>query len=84
MQFVFTLDRKDYLITVERIKVSPSFEWFRLSAGNRSVVVRGDRPLLAARGLKRKRISWKVVEGSVMYPGNLERVLRLLETKLGR
>jgi hypothetical protein len=50
---------------VERIKVTPQVEQFRVYGRNGSIVFQGNRPFLRGNGLKMKRIEWKLVEGQL-------------------
>ena len=40
-------------------------ERIRVSGGNRSIVIQSNRPLLLSKGLKHRRIEWKIVEGDM-------------------
>jgi hypothetical protein len=43
-------------------------ERIRVSGGNRSIVIQSNRPLLLSKGLKHRRIEWKIVEGDMNSP----------------
>lgn len=68
-----------YTFQVESVQVSKelskSFERFKLSAGNRVVILQSNRPMLQTKGLKHKPITWKVVEGEVKDNKALEKVI---------
>lgn len=71
-----------YTFQVERVSMDKSFELFKLSAGNRVVVLQSNRPMLWKRGLKRKPITWKVMEGEVKDAKALEKVYKAIEQAL--
>lgn len=58
-------------------------ERIRISGRNRSIVIQSNRPLLLSKGLKNRRIVWKIVEGDINSPfvfglicEEIERVLK--------
>lgn len=58
-------------------------ERIRISGRNRSIVIQSNRPLLLSKGLKNRRIDWKIVEGDINSPfvfglicEEIERVLK--------
>lgn len=73
---------KNYNLRVERIMYSRYVERFRISGGVKHIVVESNRPLLIHKGLKHKAVDWKLIEGDVMYPRNLEEVLKLIEVEI--
>lgn len=75
-----------YRFHVERTHVDKiiarRFEQFKLTAGERVVVLQSNRPMLRARGLKRKPIFWKVVSGEVKDEKALEKATKAIEQHL--
>lgn len=58
-------------------------ERIKVSGRNRSIVIKSNRPLLLSKGLKHRRIDWKIVEGEINSPfvfglicEEIERVLK--------
>lgn len=43
-------------------------ERIRVSGRNRSIIIQSNRPLLLSKGLKHRRIDWKIVEGDMNSP----------------
>ena len=76
-------DRKLKRLNVERIYESKDLEHFKITFGNGSFTIQGNRPLLEARGLKRKKIHWKVIVGGYDNYFILEKVITSLEKTLG-
>ncbi|MEI6949745.1 hypothetical protein V9K67_21335 [Paraflavisolibacter sp. H34] len=71
-----------YVFQVEQGKPLKGFELFTLTAGDKKVVLQSNRPMLLAKGLKRKPIFWKVVEGEVKDQRALEEVIQAIEKHL--
>ncbi|HEX2533155.1 MAG TPA: hypothetical protein VHK69_05440 [Chitinophagaceae bacterium] len=71
-----------FRFSVEWMGAEQGLERFRLTGGGRTVILQSNRPLLLARGLKKKAVYWKVVEGKVQNGKALEDVTRLIEKKL--
>lgn len=40
-------------------------ERIKVSGRNRSIVIQSNRPLLLSKGLKNRRIDWKIIEGDM-------------------
>lgn len=76
-------DRKLKRLQVEKINETKDLEQFKITFGNGSFTLQGNRPLLAARGLKHKKIHWKVIQGGYDNYFILEKVLKSLEKTLG-
>lgn len=58
-------------------------ERIRVSGRNRSIVIQSNRPFLLSKGLKHRRIDWKIIEGDMKSPfvfglicEEIERVLK--------
>ncbi len=55
-------------------------ERIKVSGRNRSIVIQSNRPLLLSKGLKYRRIDWKIVEGDMNSPF----VFRLISDEIER
>ena len=84
MTFTITIkhDRKNIRLTIELIERNNETEKFKIIAKNQSFVLQGNRPMLAAKNLKRFPITWKVVEGGYNQPYILEQIQKAIENKL--
>lgn len=43
-------------------------ERIKVSGRNRSIVIKSNRPFLLSKGLKHRRVDWKLVEGEINSP----------------
>lgn len=84
MKFQLTIKHSiyTYRFDVELAGKDKSFERWRLTAGDRVVVLQSNRPMLKARKLKHKALSWKVVEGDVKDDKALAKVCKAIEDHL--
>lgn len=73
------LSFKTIRLKAEVLHRSDQIELIRVSGRNRSIKLRSNRPLLRARGLKNKRIEWKLIEGTMNNAYILESILRELD-----
>lgn len=73
---------RTYNLLVTRVSANATHERYRIGNEAQGIIVEGNRPLLVAKGLKKKAIQWRVIEGQVKYPRNLEDILMLLENTL--
>ena len=64
-QFVINYSGHDVNIDAEIIYSSPQIEKIKLTIGTSVAVVENNRPLLKAKHLNKKRLQWKLREGSV-------------------
>lgn len=62
-----TYDRKSYTYQVEQIEKTNAFERYKVIAGNGSIVLQTNWPVLRARHLKHKPPTWKLIEGQLKY-----------------
>jgi hypothetical protein len=67
---------------VERIYVSGQVERFEISAGNKSIVIQGNRPQLKNKASRKKRIEWKLYQGNFTNPAALAMVILEVEKYL--
>lgn len=58
-------ERKLIRLLVERIYLSSRSERIQVSGRNRSIVLENNRPLLRSKGLRHRKIDWKLVEGTM-------------------
>jgi hypothetical protein len=85
MQFNIYIDhdRKLKRLSVERVSQTKETEQFKVTFGSGSFTIQSNKPLLVARGLKTKKINWKIVEGGYDNYFILEKVIKSLEQTLG-
>lgn len=57
-------------------------ERIKVSGRNRSIVIQSNRPLLLSKGLKHRRIDWKVIEGELNSPSVRELIFEEVERYL--
>jgi hypothetical protein len=89
MKFAITIrvGSKQYHMQVTQILTGPPLEHFRIAAANnpqQSIVLQSNRPLLRSRGLRHRRIDWKLVEGVVLNQNALRKTIVELEAQLER
>jgi hypothetical protein len=63
MEIIF--DRKVYHYQAELIQISKQLEHFRIVAQNKTLVFQSNRPLLLSKGLKHRRVDFKLIEGTI-------------------
>ena len=61
-------DRKKYRYIAKTISQTNHFEFIQITARNKSIVLRSNRPLLLSKGLKHRNVDWRLVGGNM---GNL-------------
>ena len=81
-QFEIYYNSKRVTINAEVVYRSSAFEQIKLNIGNNEMVVESNRPLLQAKGLKKKRLQWKVKEGSINNTYAYEMMIESIETYL--
>lgn len=72
-------------MTVELIESKKGFETFKIYPVNdpsKFVQVKGNRPLIRAKGLDKFPIKWQVIKGDIKYQRNLEHALQAIEKHL--
>ena len=78
------IDRRYRYFQVNEIYNDGSIERYRLTGKNKAVVLQSNRPLLRAKGLKHKKVEWKLTEGivQVSYSLNLtiDEIMKEIET----
>lgn len=80
--FSIRFDQKDLHLKAERIYQSEQIERIRVFGKNRSIVLQSNRPLLRLKGLKNKRLDWKLVEGQMNNSHVLQAIIHKLERLL--
>ena len=81
-QFEIQYNYKRVIINAEIIYTSPQIEKIKLTSGAHEMVVESNRPLLQAKGLNKKRIQWKVREGSIKNRSAFEMMIESIEAYL--
>ncbi len=79
MTFSITVDMgtKVYRMQVEQIYIGESIEKFRVTGGQRSIVLQSNRPMVLESKTK-KPIEWKLVEGEINPTNTKNAALALL------
>lgn len=80
--FIIRFDQKDLHLKAERIYLSEQVERIKVMGKNRSIVLQSNRPLLRLKGLKNKRLDWKLVEGQMNNSHVLQAIILKLERLL--
>ena len=80
MKIIF--DRKVYQYQAQLIQVSNQLEHIRVIAHNKTLVFQSNRPLLLSKGLKHRRIDFKLIEGTINNQYFLELIRKSIEEKL--
>jgi len=78
--FIIRFDQKDLHLKAERVYLSEQVERIKVIGKNRSILLQSNRPLLRLKGLKNKRLDWKLIEGQM----NNSHVLQAIIVKLER
>jgi len=68
---------------VEQIYKGPVLEHFKVSAGEKYILLQSNRPFFISRGLKHRKPQWKVLHGRVIYKSALELVIEAIEKQIG-
>ena len=74
-------DRRNIRLKIEKIVTTNEVEKYKVIARNKSFVLQNNRPLLLNKGLKHRRINWKVVQGGYDKPFILEQIIKAIEEK---
>ncbi|OYU54504.1 MAG: hypothetical protein CFE25_14455 [Chitinophagaceae bacterium BSSC1] len=80
--FIIRFDQKDLHLKAERIYLSEQVERIKVMGKNRSIVLQSNRPLLRIKGLKNKRLDWKLIEGQMNNSHVLQAIILKLERLL--
>ena len=68
-----------YFLKVERVHVDERTERFKVSAKSEFWLFENNRPLFRNRGMKTRRIDWKLVEGRRDYQSTFEKIADALQ-----
>jgi hypothetical protein len=80
--FIIRFDQKDLHLKAERIYLSEQVERIKVMGKNRSIVLQSNRPMLRLKGLKNKRLDWKLIEGQMNNSHVLQAIILKLERLL--
>lgn len=67
-KFRILYERRYRNLIGEVIHTDKISERIKVSGRNRSIIIQSNRPLLLSKGLKRRRVDWKLVEGNMNSP----------------
>jgi hypothetical protein len=84
MEWLFSIsfDRKMLTLKAKLIYHTDQIERIRIIGRNRSITLQNNRPFLEARGLKHKRIEWKLIEGKMNNAHLLQNIIHTIESFL--
>ena len=84
MEWLFKIlfDRKFITQKARLVYLSDQVERIVVMGRNRSITLQSNRPMLENKGLKNKRIQWKITEGSLHNSKVLQNILQSLEKHL--
>ena len=71
-------------MTVKQVYKSNQIEKYEVTGGNRSIILRNNRPLLKNKGLKRKKPDWKLEEGEFRNVQGLALTIEAIENEINR
>lgn len=80
--FIIRFDQKDLHLKAERVYLSEQVERIKVIGKNRSILLQSNRPLLRLKGLKNKRLDWKLIEGQMNNSHVLQAIIAKLERLL--
>src|SRR5215467_14542706 len=69
-------------LQVELISSAADIEQFRVIGKNKTVILQTNRLLFQNRGLKHRKPQWKVIDGSLNNPYNMEKITDAIEAYL--
>ena len=86
MEWLFTIrfDQHDIHLKADVIYRSDQVERIKVTGKNRSIVLQNNRPLLQLKGLKSKRVDWKLLEGELHNSHVLQSIIYKIEKHLKR
>lgn len=74
--------RRYYRMQVEQLQAPAGFERFKIYGKSKFLVVQGNRLLIRGKGLKHRRIDWKLLEGQALYRSAMDDILVAIEKKI--
>ena len=81
-RFSIRFDQQNIQLKADMIYRSDQIERIKVIGKNRSIILQNNRPLLKSKGLKLKRIDWKLVEGELHNSHVLQSIIHKLEKYL--
>lgn len=72
-------DRKTIRLKVKRIYQSNQLERYEVIAGNGSIFLQCNWPVLRARGLRHRKPHWKMYKGNFSYQSLVEEIIKKVE-----
>lgn len=84
MQWVLSVqyEKKNIRLLAKQIYCSPEIELIKIAGKNRSVTLQSNRPFYKARGLKHRRINWKLIDGTISNGKLLALIIKTVESYL--
>ncbi|MEI8073516.1 MAG: hypothetical protein WCH78_02110 [Bacteroidota bacterium] len=83
-RFTIRFDQRNIQLKADMIYQSNQVERIKVTGRNRSIVLQNNRPLLKSKGLKLKRVDWKLIEGEMHNSHVLQTIIQKLEKYLNR
>ncbi len=83
-RFIIRFDQRNIQLKADMIYQSNQVERIKVTGRNRSIVLQNNRPLLKSKGLKLKRVDWKLIEGEMHNSHVLQTIIQKLEKYLNR
>ena len=80
--FSITYDRKMIRLKARIIFLNEQIERIQVQARNKHIILQSNRPFLESKGLKQKRIDWKITEGTISNSAVLQLIVRNVERHL--
>ncbi len=80
--FKILFDRKYITLKARLIYLSDQVERIVVMGRNRSITLQSNRPMLENKGLKNKRIHWKIIDGTLHSLNVQQNILQSLERHL--
>lgn len=78
-RFTIRFDQRDIRLLAKQVYLSDQIERIAVSGRNRTIILQSNRPLLRSKGLKNKRLDWKLIEGSMNNSHVLQTIILKLE-----
>ena len=75
-------DRKNIRLLAKVVYSSDQIERIQIRGKNRSITLQSNRPFLEKKGLKQKRIDWKLIEGTMNNAYLLQMIINTVESHL--
>lgn len=74
---------KTYHLTVERLYINDRIELYKVTGGNKSIVIQSNRPFFRSKGLKHRKGTWKVIDGKAQnnqaYQAVIDAILKVVD-----